>query len=177
MSTLFALYLATEVESYAHSTLYEYFPHKYYPIADEDLPRVIKDKEMIRRRTGLVTSERANGRVWDDSYLSVDGMVVIDDTNVDGGGELMAEQQLESELTGSSNMNLWQRQMTKKREQIIEREEREFTSGEVKNARPLWEEFKSSSYSNDSQLSERKKLQEEMTKRFQERLMSTAMTA
>lgn len=166
MSTLFALYLATEVESYAHSTLYEYFPHKYYPIADEDLPRVIKDKEMIRRRTGFVTSERANGRVWDDSYLSVDGMVVIDDTNVDGGGELMAEQ-----------MNLWQRQMTKKREQIIEREEREFTSGDVKSARPLWEEFKSSSYSNDSQLSERKKLQEEMTKRFQERLMSTAMTA
>ena len=103
MSTLFALYLATEVESYAHSTLYEYFPHKYYPIADEDLPRVIKDKEMIRRRTGLVTSEGASGRVWDDSYLSVDGMVVIDDTNV-GGEELMAEQQLESDLTGGNDM-------------------------------------------------------------------------
>ena len=176
MSTLFALYLATEVESYAHSTLYEYFPHKYYPIADEDLPRVIKDKEMIRRRTGLVTSERASGRVWDDSYLSVDGMVVIDDTNV-GGEELMAEQQLESDLTGGNDMTSWQRQMTKKREQIIEWEEREFTNGEVKNARSLWGEFKSASNSSEGQLSERKKLQEEMTKRFQERLMSTAMTA
>lgn len=179
MSTLFALYLATKVESLAHETLYEYFPYKYYGIAEEDLPVCVKDKEMIRRRTGEVRSERVQGRIWDDSYLTLDGFVIPDekDNITVGAAELLAEEELEAE---NSKMTLWQRRMTEKREKIIEREEREFTKAESwLGMKPLWGEtaIVSGKAANNSQLVERKRLQEEMAKAFQEKLMSTAMTA
>ncbi len=179
MSTLFALYLATKVESLAHETLYEYCPHKYYYIAEEDLPVRVKDKEMIRRRTGEVRSERVQGRIWDDSYLTLDGFVIPDekDGTVVGAAELYAEEELEAE---NSKMTLWQRRMTENREKIIEQEERDFTKSESwLGMKPLWGDAAnvSAKTANNSQLMERRRLQEEMAKKFQEKLMSTAMTA
>ena len=48
-STLFALYLATIVETSAHEALYNNFPHKYANIPEDELPVCVKDKEMSRR--------------------------------------------------------------------------------------------------------------------------------
>lgn len=178
VSTLFALYLATRVESLAHETLYEYFPYKYYEIAEGDLPMVVRDREMMRRRTGEVKSERVRGRVWDERYLSLDGFLIPDDEREVGMAELLAEEELEAE---NSKMTLWQRRMTEKREKIIEQEERDFTNAESKTVRPLWEAsngvLSSSTTTVSNQLMERKRMQEEMAKKFQESLMSTAMTA
>lgn len=175
MSTLFALYLATKVETLAHETLYEYCPDKYSSIAEEDLPTCVKDKEMIRRRTGEVKSERVKGRVWDDSYMSLDGWVIPDREGV-GASELLAEEALEDE---NSKMTLWQRKMTEKRAGIIEQEEKEFKSVESKGTWPLWGDngVVSSGAAVNKQLAEKRKLQEDMAKRFQESLMSAAMTA
>ena len=175
MSTLFALYLATKVETLAHETLYEYCPSKYYSIAEEDLPSCVKDKEMIRRRTGQIKSERVKGRVWDDSYMSLDGWVIPDREGV-GASELLAEEALEEE---NSKMTSWQRKMTEKRAGIIEQEMNEFKNVESRGSWPLWGDngVVSSGVAVNKQLMERKKLHEDMTKRFQESLMSAAMTA
>lgn len=140
---------------------------------------------MRRRLTGEVSVERARGRVWDERYLSLDGWVIPEERGDLGVGasELMEEEELESALGGVTS---WQRRMTEKRERIIAREEREFinddgmtSNGERNSAWPLWGEsaaFPSSSSSNKSLL-ERRKVQEEMARKFQESLLSTAMTA
>lgn len=135
---------------------------------------------MIRRRTGQVCSERVQGRKWDDSYLSLDGFVIPEERDVVGVGaaELLAEEILEVE---NSKMTLWQRKMTEKRERIIQEEEREFKKEESwLGLRPLWGEGSVVASANkvaNGQLVERKRLQEEMARKFQEKLMSTAMTA
>jgi hypothetical protein len=133
---------------------------------------------MMRRRTGELKSERVRGRVWDERYLSLDGFLIPDDEREVGAAELLAEEELEAE---NSKMTLWQRRMTEKREKIIEQEEREFTNAESKTVRPLWEAsngvLSSSTTTVSNQLMERKRMQEEMAKKFQESLMSTAMTA
>jgi hypothetical protein len=181
-----ALYLATLVETAAHQTLYEYFPHKYYEVHDEDLPTCLREREMRRRLTGEVSVERVRGRVWDERYLSVDGWVIPQeggDVSV-GASELLEEEELENSL---GSVTSWQRKMTEKRERIIAREEREFTKDdgmssnvERKSSRPLWGEssaFPSSSSLSNKSLLERRKVQEEMARKFQESLLSTAMTA
>ncbi|KAL3779341.1 hypothetical protein HJC23_007471 [Cyclotella cryptica] len=190
-STLLALYLATVVETAAHQTLYEYFPHKYYEIREEDLPTCLREREMRRRLTGEVSVERVRGRVWDERYLSVDGWVIPEeggDSSV-GASELLEEEELENAL---SSVSSWQRRMTEKRERIIAREEREFnkdegmlSNGERTLSWPLWGEstaFPSSSSplpssSSNKNVLERRKVQEEMARKFQESLLSTAMTA
>ena len=128
---------------------------------------------MMRRRTGEVKSERVQGRKWDDSYLTLDGFMIPENA-----GELLAE---EGELDAENEMTLWQRRMTERREEIIQEEEREFTKSESwLGLKPLWGEgsvVASANKAASNPLLERKRLQEEMARRFEEKLMSTAMTA
>ena len=137
---------------------------------------------MRRRATGEVSSERDRGRIWDERYLTLDGWVIPENLGVIDA-ELREEEELEANNTDNSLAG-WQRRMTEKRERIIEREEREFTTGEAlleeRNSSwmPLWGENGSTSSTLASQqLAERKKVQEEMTKKLQESLLSTAFTA
>lgn len=132
---------------------------------------------MIRRRTGEVRSERVRGRKWDDSYLTLDGFMIPNEEKVEiGAAELLAEEELEAD---NGKMKLWQRRMTEKRQMIIDQEEREFTKAESwLGLKPLWGEgVSSANKAANNQLLERKRMQEEMARRFEEKLMSTAMTA
>ena len=170
------------MENLAHETLYEYSPSKYYEIAEEELPVVIRDREMQRRHTGEVKSERVKGRVWEESYLSSEWVISGEEAK-----ELMEEEEeLEVEydrLVARNGEALWQRRITEKRQLIIEQEEKDFTRAENVNfSWPLWGEISSNKVSSSSlavnnKLTEKKKLQEEMVRKFQESLMSTAMTA
>ena len=76
------------MENLAHETLYEYSPSKYYEIAEEELPVVIRDREMQRRHTGEVKSERVKGRVWEESYLSSEWVISGEEAK-----ELMEEEE------------------------------------------------------------------------------------
>lgn len=48
-STMFALYLATIVETSAHDFLYGYFPSRYHDLSEDDLPMCLREREMARR--------------------------------------------------------------------------------------------------------------------------------
>jgi hypothetical protein len=194
LSTVFALYLATVVETSAHETLYEYFPQKYYGVRDEDLPNCIKDKEMMRRLTGMVPiSSRHQGRQMSDSLMSMDGWVHPEkgERSLSVAAELMEEEEFEhvqesqgisctstsssTMTTPTYNLAPWQRKMTEKRARIIEEEEK---NSRVGSSWPMWGESTFMSSSKSKSLMERKRVQEEVIARqLQERLMSVAMTA
>ena len=172
------------METSAHEFLYEYFPHWYAEVHEEDLPTCLKSLEVARRVTGLVESNRARGVKSGsaDSLMGMDGWMepmmmvraVVDD-------ELLAEAAFEKRQEApdeSNTTSTWQRRITEKRASIIEQEEQEFSRG-VNNM------SSDSSLSSQSKLSESaknglmetKKIQEEAARKFQERLMSAAMTA
>lgn len=157
-STLFALYLATVVETSAHETLYEYFPLWYADVREEDLPHCLMDREVARRATNLVQSNRARGVESDvaGGLMGVDGWMELEE------GELEGDQS----ATAASAWT-WQRKLTLKRERIVEREERDFSRG---FAVAGLEGAKTGAV-------ERKKAREEAPRKLQERLVSLAMTA
>jgi hypothetical protein len=46
---MFALYLATIVETSGHDLLYGYFPSRYQDLSEDDLPMCLREREMARR--------------------------------------------------------------------------------------------------------------------------------
>mmetsp|Transcript_21985 Transcript_21985/g.53211 ORF Transcript_21985/g.53211 Transcript_21985/m.53211 type:complete len:309 (+) Transcript_21985:87-1013(+) len=180
-STLIALYLATVVETSAHEFLYEYFPHWYYEVREEDLPICLMGREVARRVTGLVESNRARGvGEGRDSYLmSIDGWMEAASTADVASSELLAEADFERRRGGAMASSDWQRRMTEKRENIIKQEEQAFSLGFVSS--PAETSFQRKSQNNHKNSGvfeiETKKIQQEAARKLQERLMSVAMTA
>jgi len=172
-STLLALYLATIVETSAHSSLYEYFPHWYSEVHEEDLPNCLKARELARRATGIVEINRLRGvgEGRDSLMMGLDGWM-------EGSQELLAEVEFErrQEQRGISTTTLapWQRRMTQNRADIIEEEEKEFSRGILSSANNEDVVKKSKA---ESFMDAKKKIQEEAAKKLQEQLLSVAMTA
>ncbi|KAL9182250.1 hypothetical protein ACHAXT_012902 [Thalassiosira profunda] len=188
-STLFALYLATVVESSAHESLYENFPHWYAEIREEDLPMCVRERELSRRVTGVVVEgNRAKGVEGRDGLMGMDGWMEVSVS--DGGNsildaeaaELLAEAEFErrQEAKGMNNtasMAGWQRRMTEKREGIIAKEEREFSRGLPTSASTSETQTKRLGEGAKKGLATARKVHEEAARKLQERLASVAMTA
>lgn len=158
-STLLALYLATRIENSAHSLLYEYCPDKYAEIAEEDLPNVVKEREMNRRATGITELNRRRGMIGEDVSLSL--MAGLDGWIDEEDAEVMAESRGEVDVAG------WQRRATQRRDDIILREEEGFRTVE-----PIEEER-----SRVVQQLDARRVQEDAIRRLRENLASVALTA
>lgn len=179
-STLLALYLATVVETSAHEFLYEYFPHWYYEVREEDLPNCLMGREVARRVTGLVELNRARGvGEGRDSYLmGMDGWMEASTADV-ASAELLAEADFERRQGVATATSDWQRRMTERRASIIKQEEQDFALGFVSSPAELSFQRKSQSNAKNSGKweFETKKIQEEAARKLQEGLINVAMTA
>jgi len=159
-STLFALYLATIVETSAHEALYNNFPHKYANIPEDELPVRVKDKEMSRReiQAGAVAAED-EVREEDDS----------------------------PKLHLLKTTSLWESWMDEERARIVNEETRMFEEearmfAELLPAKELLamnvcNNGSSSSSSTNNRSEEIKRIRQVEARKFREQLTSLAMTA
>lgn len=150
---------------------------------EEDLPTCLKSLEVARRATGLVELNRSRGVELGsaDSLMGMDGWMepnMMVRTVVDA--ELLAEAAFEKRQEApdeSNTTSTWQRRITEKRASIIEQEEQEFSRGVNMSSDSSLSSQSKLSESAKNGLMETKKIQEEAARKFQERLMSAAMTA
>mmetsp|Transcript_139 Transcript_139/g.262 ORF Transcript_139/g.262 Transcript_139/m.262 type:complete len:311 (+) Transcript_139:105-1037(+) len=187
-STLFALYLATVVETSAHEFLYEYAPHWYHGVREEDLPHCLKSREMERRLTGLMELNRSRGvdTSTDSVLMGMDGwMEPTSNASSSMDAELLAEEEFEKQQQQQQQtqtqqlhtMAPWQRKMTEKRASIIAKEEQDFTVRLSSSSSSSSQSTKKSAKNGLFAEETKKMLQEEASRKLQERLMSVAMTA
>jgi len=183
------------VETSAHDFLYEYFPHWYADVHEEELPTCLKNREVGRRRSISSSSTRNTGSIMELNNGAMKGVEMMEDDGADGrrsflmgmdgwmeqqptlvmnDDELLAEEELKDEVIANTVLTTptsnWQRKMTAKRESITKEEEQEFLHGFLSTSNE-------GATNKKSVRTKTKNIQEEASRKLQERLVSLAMTA
>jgi hypothetical protein len=154
-STLFALYLATIVETSAHESLYNNFPYKYANIPEDELPVCIKDREISRREIQAeVAATQEKVREEDDS----------------------------PKLHLLKTTSLWESWMAEERARIAKEETRMFEEearmfAELLPAKELLAMNVSNNSITNNRCEEIKRIRQAEARKFREQLTSLAMTA